>query len=124
MTIPARRLRLLISTFALTLVVISSSAAAASAYDEYFSGYGPPGGGYIQNITGAHTFKTLGGASEPAVQLACQLFNYQGWNFVGHGTGGCNTYVSSGSPYLHARVYNQSPFLGARLGGYACTAVC
>lgn len=115
-----KRLSLFANALVAALVVVLASAAAASAYSESFSGQ-RNNGGHIQNPHHAHSFTYVSGDTADVFNLACQLFNYSGENYVSHGTGACSLGILPGGGYVYARVYNQSGSFSTYLTGYAAT---
>lgn len=101
-----RRVRLALLTALVALGAGLIMAAAAWAFTEAYGFVAVGNNGYVQS-GGAHTFVFNTGVGETGGKLACQLFNNNGVNEVGHGNGSCAA-VYGGGQFVWARVYNQS----------------
>lgn len=106
---PTRRLtRRLKAATALAAIGLATFVTSAYAFEVSYGGYNICGDNcYIQSPGSAHTFVRNLGSTSGSGYLACQLFNYSGFNRVSHGNGGCEVTAPS-QPYKNGRVYNQS----------------
>ena len=115
----SRQVRVVLALTA--LAVISFVGTAYALYDQYYGGYNVCGNNcYVQTSGSAHTYTFNATGIGNGGYMACQLFNYSGYNYVKHGFSQCVIENADPSVYKWARGYNQSGSTSV-VSGYART---